>query len=76
MIKLTVNKAKCVVDAKGGAKTIIMESVMANMVLTDQIANATNTSFEAAAMMLMQQSVLAHKQVIDDIKRMQGGDTE
>lgn len=62
MIKITVNKAKCAIDMQAEPKEAIAEAIMATIHLTELIAQNMGMSYEAAAMFLTQQGVLAYKQ--------------
>lgn len=68
MIKITVNKAKCAIDMQAEPKEAIAEAIMATIHLTKLIAQNMGMSYEAAAMFLTQQGVLAYKQAMDDEK--------
>lgn len=67
MIKITVNKAKCAIDMQAEPKEAIAEAIMATIHLTKLIAQNMGMSFEAAAMFLTQQGVLAYKQTMDSM---------
>lgn len=67
MIKITVNKAKCAIDMQAEPKDAIAEAIMANIHLTKIISQNMGMTFEAAAMFLTQQGVLAYKQTMDDL---------
>jgi hypothetical protein len=69
MLKLTVNKSKCTLDIKANDKQAIGEAIMANIHLTQVIADNMGMTYEAAAMFLFQQGTIAYKQAIDDINR-------
>lgn len=81
MIELKVNKNICNLDAEGSAGEIIAEIIMAHVCLTKLLLRQadikpTRESFAAAAMQITQQAVLANKQVMDDIEKMQDGNSE
>lgn len=54
MIELKVNDAKCELEASGHAAEVAIEILTATHALIEVYASATNMSFEAAALTIMQ----------------------
>lgn len=67
MIKITVNKSKGAIHIQAEPKEAIAEAIIATIHLTKVIAKNMGMSYEAAAMFLTQQGVLAYKQTMDDL---------
>ena len=68
MITMKINKTHCEVNIKGDTKTISAETIMASICLIDHFAKVAGTSFDAAALFIMQQSTLAHKQTMEQLE--------
>ncbi len=67
MIKITVKRSKCEIEVQAEPKEAVAEAIMATIHLTKLIAQNMGMSYEAAAMFLTQQGVLAYKQTMDDL---------
>lgn len=68
MITMKINKAHCEVNIEGDTKTISEELIMASVCLINHFAKVTGMSFDAAALFIMQQSTLAHKQTTEQLE--------
>lgn len=62
MIKINVDMWHCHVEAGGTSKVVLSEVIMANINLVEVVAKSLNMSFDSAALLIMQQSTLAHNQ--------------
>lgn len=67
MVKIKTEKGKITADIVGSHELIQKEIIATSIYLTRLLAMSTNMSFDAAALMIMQQSTLAHRQTMDDL---------
>lgn len=62
MIKIEINEPICKAEIGGLPKSVAAEAILANICITEAVAKALHLSFDNAALFIMQQSALAHKQ--------------
>lgn len=66
MIELKVNDAKCELEASGHAAEVAIEILTATHALIEVYASATNMSFEAAALTIIQANNAVYRKSKED----------
>lgn len=74
MIKLSVNKGLVKAEIVGKNEVVQGEIIATSIYLTQLMAQARGISFNAASLLIMQQSSLAFNQTMNDIQNLDGGD--
>lgn len=65
MLKISVDGGACQIEAEGSTRTLDIEMTCAGAAIITQMSKINHCSFEAAALMLLQQCSLIYK---DNIK--------
>lgn len=70
MLEIKINKSKTEIAGNGDKKIVVVEAIMGNVVLTKFVASQLNITYEAAALMIMQQGSLANKNAMAQLEKM------